>query len=74
MYLPEEKRAEIRKCSIENRQSHSEELQVVEHYGERRRYQRSGYNSPMSLYRMDHQEQCYYAEMKDFSQGGLPEK
>ena len=37
----------------------------------KRRYQRYEYSSPMYLYRMDHQDQCYYAEMKDYSQGGL---
>jgi len=25
----------------------------------------------MNLYRMDYQDQCYYAEMNDYSQGGL---
>ena len=43
----------------------------VESSGGKRRYQRHEYNSPMHLYRMDRQEQYYYAEMKDYCQGGL---
>ena len=37
----------------------------------KRRYERVEYSSPMNLYRMDYQDQPYYAEMKDYSQGGL---
>ncbi|MDA3788255.1 MAG: PilZ domain-containing protein [Desulfobacula sp.] len=37
----------------------------------KRRYQRYEYSSPMYLYRMDYQDQYYYAEMKDYCQGGL---
>jgi len=37
----------------------------------KRRYQRYERNSPIHLYRMDFQEQYYYAEMKDYCQGGL---
>lgn len=43
----------------------------MEHYEEKRRHQRDEYNSPMFLYTMDSQDQCYYAEMKDFSQKGM---
>ena len=43
----------------------------VESHEDKRRYQRCRYNSPMFLYRMDHQDQFYYAEMKDYSKGGL---
>ena len=49
---------------------HEKESQV-EHYQEKRRYQRYEYSSPMSLYRMDCQDQYSYAEMKDHSKGGL---
>ncbi len=44
---------------------------TVESYEEKRHYKRYEYNSPMSLYRMDYQDQYYYAEMKDYSRGGL---
>ncbi|MCP4669923.1 MAG: PilZ domain-containing protein [Desulfobacula sp.] len=37
----------------------------------KRRYQRHEYSSPLSLYRMDYQEQSSYAEMKDYSRGGM---
>lgn len=37
----------------------------------KRRYQRYEYTSPMDMYRMDYQDQSYYAEMKDYCQGGL---
>ena len=43
----------------------------MEDHKEKRRYQRSEYNSPMHLYRMDSQDQYFYAEMKDYCQGGL---
>ncbi len=43
----------------------------MEHYEEKRRYQRYEHSSPMSLYRMDYQDQHSYAEMIDYSQGGL---
>ena len=43
----------------------------VELYKEKRHYERYTYNSPMFLYRMDYQDQYYYAEMKDCSKGGL---
>ncbi len=38
---------------------------------EKRRYQRYDHSSPMHLYRMDQQDQHYYAEMKDYCEGGL---
>ena len=38
---------------------------------EKRRYQRYEYSSPIHLHRMDSQDQYYYAEMIDYSQGGL---
>ena len=44
---------------------------TVEPHEDKRHYQRYKYNSPMFLYRMDHQDQYYYAEMKDYSKGGL---
>ncbi|MCD4722451.1 MAG: PilZ domain-containing protein [Desulfobacula sp.] len=37
----------------------------------KRRYKRYEYNIPMYLYRMDYQDQYYYAEMKNYCQGGL---
>ena len=43
----------------------------VEPSEEKRRYQRYEHSSPMFLYRMDYQDQYYYAEMKDYSKGGL---
>jgi hypothetical protein len=43
----------------------------VESYEEKRRYERYEYSSPMLLYRMDYHDQYYYAEMKDYSKGGL---
>ncbi len=43
----------------------------MEHYEEKRRYQRDEYNSPIFLYTMDSQDQYYYAELKDFSQKGM---
>jgi len=43
----------------------------VEPHEGKRHYQRYDYSSPMNLYRMDYQDQYYYAEMKDYSQGGL---
>ena len=43
----------------------------MEPHKEKRRYQRFENQSPMNLHRMDCQDQCYYAEMKDYSQGGL---
>ena len=38
---------------------------------ENRRYQRYELNIPMNLHRMDYQDQCYYAETNNYSQGGL---
>lgn len=38
---------------------------------ENRRYQRQEHHSPVDLHRMDYQDQSYYAEMNDYSQGGL---
>lgn len=46
------------------------DLHVEPHKG-KRRYQRYEYSSPMHLYRMDYQDQYYYAQMKDYCQGGL---
>ncbi len=43
----------------------------METHEEKRRYQRYEYSSPMYLHRMDSQDQSYYAEMKDYCQGGL---
>ncbi len=43
----------------------------MEYHNEKRRYHRSEYKSPMHLYRIDSQDQAYYAEMRDYSQGGL---
>ncbi|MFH2057473.1 MAG: PilZ domain-containing protein [Pseudomonadota bacterium] len=43
----------------------------MEPHEENRRYQRYELKSPMSLHRMDYQDQYYYAEMNDYSQGGL---
>ncbi|MCK5836257.1 MAG: PilZ domain-containing protein, partial [Desulfobacula sp.] len=43
----------------------------MEDYEEKRRYQRYEHNSPIYLYLMDSQDQYYYAEMKDYCQGGL---
>ena len=38
---------------------------------EKRIDQRYKIRRPMNLYRMDHQDQSYYAEMNDYSHGGL---
>ncbi|WP_300463056.1 PilZ domain-containing protein [Desulfobacula sp.] len=43
----------------------------MEVYKEKRHYQRYGHSSPMHLHLMDNQDQYYYAEMKDYSQGGM---
>ena len=43
----------------------------MEPHKEKRSYQRFENQSPMNLHRMDCQDQCYYAEMNDYSQGGL---
>ncbi len=43
----------------------------MEPHEESRRYQRYESRSPMNLHRMDYQDQCYYAEMNDYSQSGL---
>jgi len=43
----------------------------VEHSEIERRYPRHEYSSPMLLYRMDYQDQSSYAEMKDYSKGGM---
>ena len=43
----------------------------MEAHEEKRRYQRQEHHSPMNLHRMDCQDQCYYAEMNDYSQSGL---
>jgi hypothetical protein len=43
----------------------------VEPSKEKRLYPRYEHSSPMFLYRMDYQDQYYYAEMKDYSKGGL---
>jgi hypothetical protein len=43
----------------------------VEPSEEKRCYERYEYSSPMLLYRMDYQDQYYYAEMQDYSKGGL---
>ncbi len=43
----------------------------MEHSEVKRRYERNEYSSPMSLYRMDYQDQSSYAEMKDYSRGGM---
>jgi len=44
---------------------------IVETHKEKRTHQRYEHSSPMSLHRMDYQDQCYYAEMCDYSQAGL---
>lgn len=38
---------------------------------EKRRYQRYEYTSPIFLHRVDSQDHHYYAEMKDYCQGGM---
>ncbi len=43
----------------------------MEDHKDKRRYQRHEYKSPMHLHRIDNQDQAYYAEMSDYSQGGL---
>ncbi len=43
----------------------------MEHSEIKRRYSRHEYSSPMSLYRMDYQDQSSYAEMKDYGKGGM---
>ncbi len=43
----------------------------MEAFEEKRHYQRYEHKSSMHLHRMDSQDQYYYAEMKDYSQGGL---
>ncbi|MFA5906092.1 MAG: PilZ domain-containing protein [Desulfobacula sp.] len=43
----------------------------METHEEKRRYQRYEDKSPMHLYRIDSQDQSYYAEMRDYSWGGL---
>jgi hypothetical protein len=43
----------------------------MEPHEESRRYQRYEFKSPLKMHRMDYQDQCYYAEMNDYSQGGL---
>ena len=43
---------------------------IMESYQEKRQYKRYGYQTSMYLYQNDNQEQYYYAEMKDYGQGG----
>ena len=43
----------------------------MQSYEDKRCYQRYEHSSPMCLFRMDSQDQYYYAEMKDYSSGGL---
>lgn len=43
----------------------------MEPHDERRHCDRYAHTSPMHLYRMDYQDQHYYAEMKDYSRCGL---
>ena len=43
----------------------------MESHEGKRRHKRYEYSSPMNLYRMDYQDQYYYAEMNDYCQGGL---
>ena len=43
----------------------------MEDHTDKRHYQRYDYKSPMHLHRIDSQDQSYYAEMRDYSQGGL---
>ncbi len=43
----------------------------MEHSSERRKYQRHLHKSSMDLYRMDYQENSYYAEMIDYCDKGL---
>ncbi len=43
----------------------------MEFYEENRRYQRYEIKGSMNLHRMDYQDQCYYADMNDYSQSGL---
>jgi len=37
----------------------------------KRQYPRYNHNSPLSLYRMDHQEQSSIAQMENYSQAGM---
>ncbi len=37
---------------------------------EKRNYKRYNHHCPINLYHMDHQDQSFYAEMKNYSQGG----
>lgn len=43
----------------------------MEDHADKRHYQRYECKSPMHLHRIDSQDQSYYAEMRDYSQGGL---
>ncbi len=38
---------------------------------EKRQYPRCDYSSPILLHRLDRQDLNYYAEMKDYSRGGM---
>ncbi len=41
---------------------------------EKRKYPRHNHISPMNMYRMDFQDEHFYAQMHDYSQGGLSMK
>jgi hypothetical protein len=43
----------------------------METHDEKRRYPRYDHRTPMNLCRMDNQDECCYAEMKDYGQGGM---
>ena len=43
----------------------------MEPHEENRRHQRYELRKSMNLHRMDYQDQCYYAEMNNYSQGGF---
>ena len=44
---------------------------MTQPYEEKRQFQRQDYNCPLNLFRMDQQDQNYYAEMVDYSEGGV---
>lgn len=43
----------------------------MEAYENKRQYERHDYSSPMSLYLTDDLDQSCFAQMKDYSQGGV---
>lgn len=43
----------------------------MEPYKEKRQYERYEYHCPINMYLIDDQDHSYYAEMEDYSQGGI---